>query len=144
MASITEILAAQAKAVRAGQDKISAADHLEAAAKLLRAEAGKPGNFIADIREAKKNRLEKFSQNVIAGEAKELDENMRVNGWLLGQTIEKTGVRIYGRKDMPDYKVQVKNGTFSILHKGDVQTAGIHLKDPHTLKFINPSKFIKQ
>jgi len=143
--NITELLRKQAAYIKQKGDMLSAAEKLQLAAKELIEQANaKP--VISErvlLKATKEDKLKTREEKIRAGFRSDLDSSMKSYGWDLFHNNDKLGTRSYGRKDMPDYKVQYKSGAFSIIYKGDVQVSGIHLKDPHTMKFINPGKFIK-
>jgi hypothetical protein len=123
MATVTEILAAQAKAVKNGKDKLSVADHLEAAAKLIRMEAATPkrGNFIQELRDKKQARIEKFQQSVQASFIKNLDADLKRGGWMLGRTEKETGIRHYGDPARPGCRMEVKGNKFSVFFHEEIK-----------------------
>jgi hypothetical protein len=123
MATVTEILAAQAKAVREGRDKLTVADHLEAAAKLIRMEAAAPKktNFVQDLRDKRKNQAEKFSKDVAAARTRDLDDRLKRGGWLLGQTETATGIRHYGDPKRPGLRMKIQGGKFSIHYHNELK-----------------------
>jgi len=134
--SVLDILQKQATAIKAGQDKISAADHLEAAAKLLRAEAGKPANFLAEIRDKKRARLEKFSKSLHDGELRNLDSRLKAAGWLFGRAEEKTGARFYGDGKPGGLRMEIRSGKFSVHFGNELKI------DQQELSALDP--FLKQ
>ena len=144
MTSVEELIKKQAAYIERKSVNIEVAKRLEAEAQALRSEGAKPVslNFREAIRKDKEARLDKFSANSRASYLKDLDAHMKAYGWLCFHYNDKTATRSYGKAEMPDYKVVVKGGTFSILNKGAVEVAGIYLKDDK-LQFVNPGKFIK-
>lgn len=145
MTQVEELIKKQAAYVKESAAKLSAADHMEAAAKILRAEAAKPSNqnFSKAIKQDKISRFQKFSANIQAGYIKDLDSNMAADGWMCFHFSDKLGTRSYGRKDLPNHKVVVKGSTFSILNNGVVEVADVYLKN-EKLQFQAPAKFIKK
>jgi hypothetical protein len=131
-----EIYKKKAEAVTKA-DKLSAADHLEAAAKLLRAEAGQSKELvgIAAIKAAKLAGRQRGAAMFSAiGKAKQDAFNAALadGGWKLQQKFESVGMEHYIIPSNPAYKMVVSKGKFRVYVGGEVTkdwTDTKHLQD---------------
>jgi hypothetical protein len=126
--TISELISRQAASVKNGSNAIQAAEHLEAAAKLLRAESNKPVklDFKAVVKQ-KQSRLDKFSTAMKEGKEKDLNRILNAQGWTEVSRDVKTGVTGYSKKAKPGYKLEifgnrfsVKNGIDTVIDKMDI------------------------
>jgi len=137
----------QAAYVKGKSEKLDAAAQLRKAADFLEqeAKAAPKVNFMKEIKDAKKSRMEKFAENVEASKIKELDNNMKVNGWnRFAIPGEETGTRSYSNRDFKGYRIVFQSDKFRIYYKNDLQVTGMHARDPHTFAFLNPARLIQK
>lgn len=116
------------------------------AADILRQRAASKAAFELAQKNKKPTRSEKleaFSARVQKSAVKEIDEHFNQAGWKCGHYNSQTGIRTYGRADMPDCKLVYKGGTVTTMFKGEAQVT-TRLKDPHTMQFIKVDTFVKQ
>jgi hypothetical protein len=112
-----EIIKQQAEKIT-GFDKLSAAEHLEAAAKLLRGEAAKRNNPVAELR-AWKEQARAKGAGVFAAIAK--DRQDKVNnaladgGWSHLVTFEANGMQHFVKPNVQGTKLVIMNGKFKVF-----------------------------
>lgn len=110
-----EIIRKQAAAVT-GFNKLKAAEHLEAAAKLLREEAGQKEvtgiAFISARKEAGRKRAAGIFNAI--GKAKQDAFNKAIadGGWKHTATFDNNGSQYYSKPNVPGAKLVVQNGKF--------------------------------
>jgi len=140
METVTEILRRQAAAITAGKEKLTAAAHLEAAAKLLRAEAKQP--VIMDFKKVAREKKER-ALNFFAAFAKDIKDKA-------AQALEKAGFKKtfsnsrglakYSHPQKPGLAIHTEGDQYTALLNGKkVQSAHVkHL--PDYLKSLNSTK----
>jgi hypothetical protein len=109
-----EIIKKQAEAVT-GFNKLSAAEHLEAAAKLLRQEAKQEKHPIQEFREWKERARSKGAAAFNAmGKAKQDAVNNALTGagWKHTATFDNNGAQYYAKPGVPGTKLVIVNGKF--------------------------------
>jgi hypothetical protein len=118
-----EIIKQQAAAVT-GFNKLSAAEHLEAAAKLLREEAGpKEVVGIAALKAAKFAARSKGQSVVKAyGQFKQdqVTNALADGGWKLTQKFEAQGMEYYHIPNKPGHTLVIKKDKFQVYVGGEV------------------------
>ena len=116
MTSIIEnLIRRQAAHVKESGSKIAAAEHLEAAAKLLRLEASAPAklNFKAEARN-KEGRLAKFAAAMKGDLEKETRAKLSAKGWSFYK--EENGVNFFSNHSKKGCRMLISNGSFSVDH----------------------------
>lgn len=102
-----------------GFDKLSAAEHLEAAAKLLRKEAGQEKtNPVAELRAWKEKARAKGAAVFSAmGKAKqdEVNKALADNGWKHQQTFAANGMQHFIKPNVAGTKLVIHNGKFKLF-----------------------------
>lgn len=109
-----ELIKKQAEAVT-GFNKLTAAEHLEAAAKLLRQEAGQEKSGMQEFREWKQRARAKGAAAFNAmGKAKQDAFNKAIadGGWKHTATFDNNGAQYYAKPGVPGTKLLVMNGKF--------------------------------
>jgi hypothetical protein len=114
-----EIIKQQAAAVT-GFNKLTAAEHLEAAAKLLREEAGQPKELtgIAYIKACKEKARAKGAAAFTAmGKFKQdqINNALADGGWVHVQTFAADDTQHYCRKGVQGSKLIISNGKFRVM-----------------------------
>jgi len=145
MSKVIDPFEKQANELKTNRELLKAAEQMQAAAKVLFEKASKP--VMLDhklLAQNKQARAEKFAADVAKGHIRELDTNMASHGWQFVRGESQTEKRFYFNKDYPNYHVVVKAGKFTVLYKNDSieNLKDINLKDPHTLGYINPGRFV--
>lgn len=113
-----EIIRKQAEAVT-GFDKMKAADHLEAAAKLLRKEAKEAGakqsmaEFKAD-KERRRSRVDRMAAALTKHHNEKFQKALEAGGWKHQSTFAETGIQYYIRPGVAGSKLVVHNGKFRV------------------------------
>jgi hypothetical protein len=108
-----EIIKKQAEAVT-GFNKLTAAEHLEAAAKLLRGESGqeKKESFAAFIRERKNKGINKAIAGFRGLRNQQIEQAFAGSDWV--KVKENNGVKTYCRKGMAHLYINVKGSEFCV------------------------------
>jgi hypothetical protein len=122
-----EIIKQQAAAVT-GFNKLTAAEHLEAAAKLLREEAGQSKEIvgIAALRAAKLAGRQRGAAMFNAiGKAKQDAFNAALadGGWKLMQKFDAQGMEYYHIPNKPGHTLVIKKDKFQVYVGGEVTLA---------------------
>lgn len=124
MSTIDDILKRQAAAVT-GSDKLKAAEHLEAAAKLLRQEAGQTQKVsFAIIKkaniDAREKRLAAFGDANIKRHQEKIDTALANGGFKHVQTFSETGEQVYCIPGKNGLRLSIKKGKFSVVAGGEL------------------------
>ncbi len=113
-----EIIRKQAEAVT-GFDKMTLADHMEAAAKLLRAEAKEDGakKAMAEFKaivQRKKAGPERYAAAMSKDRMEQFNKALEDGGWKMQSIFAETGDQYYVRPGIAGSKLVVHNGKFRV------------------------------
>jgi len=105
----------RAAAAKLSMDKLSAAQHLEAAAALLRKEAGKPvaHNFRKEAMAKKESRLDKIFAAMASTRNEKIDQVLAPAGWKLSSVKSPDGSDVYYNTSKQGYQIYIKENKFS-------------------------------
>jgi hypothetical protein len=139
--TVREALQKQAAFIRKQGEKKSKVDLLKEIINEL--EAPTPTKFsFKSI--TKKKTVEEFSKNAEKSAMRDLDLEMAAYKWIKYHQDDSTGTRSFSNRDFKHYRIEHKAGKFTVYYKNDVHVTGMHARNPHTLEFMNPGRFLKQ
>lgn len=122
MTTTQQLIQAQANAVKAGTNAIQIAEHLEKAAKLLRAEATKPVklDFSLAVKE-KKERVAKFGAAILKVRQDDTHQTLTAAGFNRGMFNAANDTAQYGTKTKPGYLIKIIGDRFTVTYHDEIK-----------------------